>query len=189
MNKAELRKVVKETLSKQPISEREGKSKLIINELIELKEYSKAKTILVYVSMKEEVSTDEFITRAIEDGKCVIVPAVDKNEESMTLHKINSLGELEPCYMGICEPKDRSCEAPCESIDLAIVPGLAFDSGGNRLGRGKGMFDKLFEKTKCPKIALAFDFQVIESVPVEKHDSPVDVIITEKRVLRQLRND
>ncbi|MFH0817085.1 MAG: 5-formyltetrahydrofolate cyclo-ligase [Candidatus Micrarchaeota archaeon] len=187
MNKAELRKVLKETLSKQPISERERKSKLVINELIGLKEYSKAKTILIYVSMKEEVSTIEFITNAIVEGKCVVVPAVDKSGKSMTLHKINSLGDLEPGYKGIHEPRDKSCEVPSESIDLAVVPGLAFDSRGNRLGRGKGMFDKLFEKAKCPKIALAFDFQVVETVPVEGHDFPVEIIVTEKRVLRLIR--
>lgn len=184
MNKAELRKEMTRLLKRQTEQEGGRKSGLITGELVRLKEYSEAKTILAYVSMQEEVSTAGFITKANGDGKCVVVPAVDPGKESMTLHKIKSLEELAPGYLGIREPKDRTCAIPCEKLDLAVVPGLAFDRRGNRLGRGKGMFDRLFEGAKCPKVALAFDFQLVDSVPVEKHDFPVDVIITEKRILR-----
>ena len=187
MNKIEMRKIMKETLEKQPISERGRKSKLIMGKLMGLREYSKAKTILTYVSMDEEVSTRELIPKAISDGKCVVVPAVSQYEKSMSLHEIKSLEELEPGYRGISEPKNRKTCFECEKVDLAFVPGLAFDKRCNRLGRGKGMFDKLFAKAGCIGVALAFDFQIVDRVPVEACDVPVNFVITEKRILRTRR--
>ncbi len=184
MNKAELRRIMKETLAKQPSLERERKSKLIVGRLVSLGEYSKAKTILTYVSMDEEVSTRELIPRAISDGKCVVVPAVSHDEKTMTLHEIKSPEELGPGYRGINEPKNRGTCFECERIDLAIVPGLAFDKRGNRLGRGKGMFDKLFAAAGCIRIALAFDFQVVGEVPVEAYDVPVHFVVSENRILK-----
>jgi len=183
MNKAGLRKKMKRMLTAQTRIERAEKSEKIIDRLVGLSEYSNAKTILVYVSMDEEVGTREFIPRAILDGKRVVVPAVSPDERTMTLHEIKKIGELGPGYRGICEPKNRGVCIGYEEIDLAIAPGLAFDSKGNRLGRGKGMFDKLFTKLKCQKVALAFDFQVVEEVPVDEHDKTVDAVITEKRVI------
>lgn len=184
MNKAETREKTKRLLWAQPAEERLRRSREIISKLVKLKEYADAKTVLAYVSMDEEVSTRELIPKAISEGKCVVVPAVSHDGKSMTLHEIKSLEELEPGYRGINEPKDRRTCFECGRLDLAVVPGLAFDKGGNRLGRGKGMFDRLFERAKCPKVALAFDIQILDSVPVEKHDSPVDMIVTESRVLR-----
>ena len=182
--KSEMRKRMKGLLANQPAEQRERKSKFIAASLFKLPEYQKARAILSYVSMEEEVSTRVIIANLISIGKTVVVPIVDPKTETLTFHEIKSADELVPGYKGIPEPKNCACVFPCAGIDLAIIPGLAFDEKGRRLGRGKGMFDKCLGELACPKIALAFDFQVVSSVPAASHDLPVDIIITEKRVIR-----
>ncbi len=180
--KNETRKRMKELLEKQSCGEREEKSKLIMKRLLSVPEYKRAGTLLSYVSLDSEVSTREVISSAIAEKKMVLVPAV--RGECLSLHEIKTLEELKPGFMGIHEPKDCSKPVPLGAVELAIVPGLAFDEDGNRLGRGRGMFDRLFKGAGCFRIALAFDFQVLESIPSEPHDVPVELIITERRVIR-----
>ncbi len=117
----------------------------------------------------------------------MVVPAVDDKTETLTFHEIRSANELALGYKGIPEPKSPKCVFPHKKIDLAILPGLAFDEKGGRLGRGKGMFDKCIGELACLKIALAFDFQMVASVPAVSHDLPVDIVVTEKRVIRASR--
>jgi 5-formyltetrahydrofolate cyclo-ligase len=185
--KTDMRKTMKDALASQSEEERKQKSRFITASLCNLPEYKGAKTILSYVSMAEEVSTLEFIKSSLSIGKTVIVPVVDNKTEILTFHEIRSEDELAPGYKGIPEPKSCKCVFPHQKIDLAILPGLAFDEKGGRLGRGKGMFDKCIGELACPKIALSFDFQMVASVPAVSHDLPVDIVITEKRVIRASR--
>ena len=185
--KKDMRKAMKDALASQPDAEQKQKSRLITASLCSLLEYKSAKTILSYVSMDEEVSTKELIKYSLSIGKTVVVPAVDNKTETLTFHELKSTSELAPGYKGILEPKSPKCVFPHQKIDLAILPGLAFDEKGGRLGRGKGMFDKCIGELACQKIALSFDFQVVASVPVSSRDLPVDIVITEKRVIRASR--
>ncbi len=181
--KKEIRKHMKELLSKQTESDIREKSERIRNSLKKLGEYKDAKTILFYVSIEKEVSTREIIAEAISDGKSVVVPKVNHKTKIMTLHRISHLEELSPGYIGILEPIGKPEVFPTSGIDLAVIPGIAFDERGHRLGRGGAFFDRLLKHVECPKIALGFDFQIIDSIPTLPHDVPIDVVITEKRVI------
>ena len=86
--------------------------------------------------------------------------------------------------MGIPEPNNKSKVFPSAEIEAAFIPGLAFDKRGHRLGRGKALFDRLLKHVDCPKIALAFDFQILDSVPTLPHDIAMDIVVTEKRVIK-----
>ena len=78
----------------------------------------------------------------------------------------------------------KTPELTPKNVNLAIIPAVGFDVHGNRLGRGGGFYDRLLSKLKCPKIGVCFDLQIVDSLPVEAHDAKVDLIVTEKRIIR-----
>ena len=160
------------------------KSEIIKNKLFELSEFKKAKTILFYVSYDNEVFTHDMIKESIDNKKNVIVPISDKKNKNLILSKLQSWNDLSIGSYEILEPKKEKIEeVTIKEIDLIIVPGVGFDEKGNRLGHGKGYYDKLLEKFKEKTIALAFDFQVIDMIPTEPHDKKINIIITEKNVI------
>lgn len=162
--------------------ERKAKGEAIRERLWSLEEFKRAKCVLFYASFRSEVETLGMIADALRDGKRVMVPKVEAS--GLTVSEINGLGELSKGYMGIPEPSGDKAGAIGDA-DLIVLPGAAFDESGNRLGYGRGYYDKLLSGTKgkVPLIALAFDVQVTESVPSEAHDIKVDAIVTEKRVI------
>ncbi|MCX6777393.1 MAG: 5-formyltetrahydrofolate cyclo-ligase [Candidatus Micrarchaeota archaeon] len=162
------------------MKDREEAEKKIAEKILDSEEFAKAKCVFCYVSKEGEVGTHEIIMRALERGKRVFVPKVRGNE--MFACEIGSLIGLESGSFGVMEPKGAR-RANEKYIDLALVPGVAFDERGNRLGRGKGYFDSFIPKLRCLVIGLAFECQVVDEVPVEKHDAKVDAVVTEKRTL------
>ena len=156
------------------------KSNRIISKLIEMEEFRKAKKLLCYVSFDNEVYTHGLIKEYAKEKK-IAVPVVRGNE--LILSYINDWKELSTGAYGILEPKKIKMANPQE-IEVAILPGIAFDKRGYRIGYGKGYFDRLLPKMNALKIALAFDFQLLDSLPNEKHDVKMDMIITEKRILQ-----
>ena len=183
MNKNEIRNLLKNkrlNLSKDEVL---AKSKQIKNKLFQIDEFKKAKNILFYVSYDGEVFTHDAIKKAFIDKK-VVVPISNKEDYSLILSKLNSFEDLGQGPYGILEPKkEKIKETSIDEIDLIIVPGIGFDLKGNRIGHGKGFYDRLLKNTNVPIIALAFEFQIIEKIPVDEHDKPVDIIITEKRII------
>ena len=126
------------------------------------------------------------IKKALENGKRVIVPISEIEERNLSLSELKDYdSELEPGTFNILEPKRefRRLVSPDE-LDLIIVPGVAFDPSGNRLGRGMGFYDRFLKKVKdnIPIIGLAYDFQVLEKIPANKTDIKVNKIITERRI-------
>lgn len=186
IEKKDVRKTMKALLANHPPRERERKGRKITRSLLGLSDYKKAKVIMSYVSTGNEVQTRDFIAFAFSHGKRIVVPAVDSKTCTLTLHEIHSLDELEPGYADIPEPKDKSRPILPNDIDLAVLPGLAFDEKCNRLGKGKAMFDRLLKDMSCPKIALAFEFQLTEKVPTHSHDIPVDMVLTEERLIKRV---
>lgn len=163
-----------------------SKSKAIKEKLFGLQEFQEAEAVMFYVSIRSEVRTHEMIAEALALGKKVVVPCCDFEKEEMVLSEIRSLGELEIKPRGLCEPKDEFFrEFNAEHVELVIVPGIAFDEKGCRIGYGKGYYDKFFLKLKkkVPKIALAFDMQVLKEIPNHEHDQRVDKILTEERAI------
>jgi len=162
-------------------------SKKITEKITKLPEFKKAKTILLYHPIKNEVDPIPLFSGNKSDHKKTFTfPLTHAASHRMTLHKVTDLKELKLDEFNIKSPTKKHPRIARKDIDLVITPGIAFDKNGYRIGYGKGYFDKLFKNlsTNCTKIALAYDFQIIENVPAEKHDKKVDIIVTEQRVIR-----
>ena len=185
MNKQELRAHIKETkikLSRTAIQEDSNK---IADKLLNSPWFKDSNQLFCYVSFNQEVITNHIILTALEQNKKVAVPKIVDHE--MKFYYINSLEELKPGILGIPEPFSGEEAIPSHTEEsLCIVPGLAFDRQRNRIGYGKGYYDKFFTKymdKSIRKIALSFDFQIYENLPAEEYDKKVDYIITPTRII------
>lgn len=182
-----LRKKVLKKRESISISEREKKDFLIKQRLFNLQEFKTAKAILFYASFRTEVDTLSMIEESLKVGKRVLVPKVDKERHQLWLYEIEGIQELGPGYMGIPEPSlpDKRLKE-INDADLIIIPSVGFDLSGNRLGYGAGFYDILLSdiKKKVPFIALAYKEQLIDSIPAERHDVKVDIIVTDEQVIK-----
>ena len=179
--KSLLRNKIIRILTTQKEELRLEKSRKIQSKLFKLGVFKKAKAILFYVSFKGEVETLGMIKKALEKGKKILVPVCDKKRKAIT-----------PCYLtqpdtelakgAYCIPEPvAKLKAKPDDIDLVIVPGVAFDRSGNRLGRGLGYYDRFLKNlpTNISKVGLAFDFQIVKSLKniIEPQDTPIDKVI------------
>lgn len=154
------------------------KSSKIKQKLHSLDDFTRAKDIFVYISKDSEIDTRGIIETSLKQGKDVYCPIV-KNRQ-IKVGKLRNTEDLRPGRFGILEPEKTVRK---NKFDIIIVPGIAFDKNGSRIGRGGGYFDRFLEKTSGKKIALASDFQVLDGIETEKHDVLMDKIITEKRII------
>lgn len=161
----------------------------VCNLLTGMQEYAITRTLATYVALPEEVQTQGLIHRAWNDGKEVAVPCCCGNE--LRLFCLKSMDDLAPGALGILEPRvdlqkqgARWCDIA--GINLFVLPGVAFDRLGGRLGHGKGYYDRLLANTnrRIPKIALAFECQIVDRVPMTAHDVRIDVVVTERCIHR-----
>ena len=144
--------------------------------------YAEAGCINCYVSFGREVDTHRLINRALGDGKRLSVPLCRKGRQ-LVHREIRSLDDLSPSRFGLLEPTNPDLpEVASSDFDLVLIPGLAFDLSGNRIGFGAGYYDGFLSRTSAPKVALAYDFQVLDTIPTEPHDVPLDAIITQSRI-------
>ena len=170
-------------LSAQSVSERDRKSRLILERLCENAAFKRAGAVCFYVPLPVEVDTRLMIERSLEVGKRVLVPLVDLENKELKLKEIRDLvKDLAPGTLGILEPVVATKEAELRDVECLLLPALAFDPKGRRLGRGGGYYDRLLAKlpAKVTKIGLAFSFQVLPQIPLEDHDRTVDLVLTEK---------
>ena len=185
---------MKNSLREQFLKKRKEltKSKLITNSrqikqlLFSTTWYRSASKILFYVSFNNEVSTHEMIKDALLNGKTVLVPKCDTEKNTLCISHLIHWADLEKGAYSILEPRQDCLRVvPVSSVDLIIVPGVVFDTKGNRIGYGKGFYDRLLQEAKnAYSIGLAFESQIIESIPSEEHDEKVDIIITEDRIIQ-----
>lgn len=181
MDKSELRKSMMNKRDSMPASIRLGHSKIIMDKLRHLSIYKDARLIFVYVSFRSEVETHSFINQALLDGKRIAVPLTITNGKLLLPCEITSLEELTVGTWGILEPdKDNIREIDYKEIDLALVPGLAFDPFGNRLGYGAGYYDRFLPNLRNSSVlvGMGFDFQLIDQVQAGPFDVPMDSILT-----------
>lgn len=185
--KAEIRKEVGQKRDSISMEERDEKSKRIMDTLFFLKEFKDARVVHFFVNIKSEVFTDEMIKGALAVGKRVVVPFIDSANRRLLLSEIKDYEkDLIPGYWGILEPKRESFrETSTDDVDLMVIPGLAFDKKGGRIGYGAGYYDRLLSvrKKKMPLIAVAYELQIVEDVPTHERDVRVDKIVTENRVI------
>lgn len=137
----------------------------------------------LYYPINNEVDTRPFITRLFALGKTVLLPRTDFDLGTMDTFIVHSFDDLEITRFGMHEPK-LSCVVYTDAPDVVCVPGAVFDMKGNRIGYGKGFYDGFLAFNSAKKIAFAYDFQVIESLPHDPHDIKMDMIVTEKNILR-----
>ena len=154
--------------------------------LTALPEYRDAELIHCYVSIPEEVDTWVLIGDALRDKKRIVVPIVHKGETDLLHSEIFDLSELiQNGGKGLYRPSGKILPVDFHAIDLVIVPGVAFDRKGHRLGFGRGYYDRFLDKVGAIKIGLAFEFQILDSVPTGETDVPVDLVVTEEKVHRR----
>ncbi len=180
--KKELRKRIRNLKNSISMEERKELSHIIQNKILQLEEVAKAKTILLYHSLPDEVDTSlllESLSNRMEGEKRVVLPVVSGE---ILLLKEYVPDKMNLGYQSIMEPEGEVILP--EKIDLAIVPGVAFDADCNRMGRGKGFYDKLLPSLKCCKIGLGFGFQIVGNIPCEPFDQPLDMVVTDNKVYK-----
>ena len=170
---------------------RKAKDDRIKERLFSLPEFQQAPILFFFASFRSEISTFTQIAEALTLGKRVILPSVDSMNKELRLYEIKGLSELSAGYMGIPEPavaEDR--ERDINDVTLVIMPGAAFDPKGNRLGYGGGYYDRLLSRLrrKIPLVALAYEEQLLDSLPSVPHDIRVHMIVTDQRVIHCRKN-
>ena len=185
--KATIRKEILEKRKSQDPKSRAAQSRSIMRTLLSRKEFLKADKILIYLSKEGEVGTNDLLGRAFELGKRVCVPVVDRKSDELCISELPGPDtSFRLGVFGVREPAEEDFNfVPPDQIDLVIAPGLAFDRRGGRIGYGKGYYDGLLSRlgSHVPRIALAFDFQILDAVPQDENDIRVDAIITEKNTM------
>lgn len=184
--KKQLRKKIIEARLELSPEEVTAKSEKIIRKLVSLPVYRQAGTIMTYVAFNNEVETRGLIKHSLAEGKKVYVPVTRTKEKRLVPAEIFGLEDLVPGTWGILEPKPE-CLRPRDprDIDLVVVPGVAFDKEGNRLGYGGGYYDRFLSKLRgdCCFVALCYQLQIRDEVYTEVHDQPVHMVITEEQVI------
>lgn len=192
IDSSRLRKERLATRDKLSLEEIEQKSLAIQENLLKLKEIKDRQTIFVYVSFRSEVATLALIDALFAMGKTVIVPITRVKEKRLDAIRITDrAADLEPGYCDIPEPKEELCktqEVMPKEVEAIILPGSVFDERGGRFGYGGGYYDRfLADVPSAIRIGLAFDLQMIDKAPLQKHDEILDLVVTESRVIHGRR--
>lgn len=175
MDKQQLRKEIREKKRAMTPQQIVQKSEELARQLYGHPLYQNARCIYGYLPYNQEVRTTQMLAQALADGKRVAVPKV--YGDTMRFHYITDLSRVEKGYCGIPEPMGDEPVAG-EEHALVLMPGLAFDGKGGRMGYGGGFYDKFLDAERNhPTLALCYDFQMVSCVPVEEHDHPVDAVI------------
>lgn len=187
--KKELRQKIRRMLEATSPAEMASKSARGMELLTGTSEYAKSEIVMVFLSLPTEIDTTGLVLRAWQDHKRVLAPRISWEQRRMMPTEIRSLtSDLVETSMGLREPVSGP-PIPISLIDMVIVPGLAFDKHGNRLGRGRGFYDRFLAHPEFAGVTCGFalEDQVVKDVPAEPLDRPVSMLVTEKRVRRFTR--
>ena len=188
--KIQIRQDVSQLISALSDSQIAEKTRAIEARLFEFANFLESKIALLYVNGDYEVQTDEIIKRTYDYNKIVVLPAFDPEKFTMNLMKVDHYAQdLIKGPRDVLEPDPDRCKTvPMERIDIAIIPGIAFDEKGGRIGSGRGYYDRLIPKLAITtrKVALTFEEQIVPQIPMESHDKHVDIIITDKRIIYKI---
>jgi len=174
--KKEIRKRIKSLKGEISLDVKKKRSLSILNRLKNNKAFERAKTVMLYWSMDDEVFTHDFVVEYAKT-KIIILPCV--KGDVLELRVFKGLENLvDGDGFGIPEPSG-DLFLGVDDIDLIVVPGVAFDNQNNRMGRGRAYYDKLLRTTNCEKIGICFKFQLLEKVPTDEYDIKMDLVISE----------
>lgn len=182
--KNHFRNEVKEKLKGLTAHQKKEKSRQITGKILKSPEWQKAELFLAYLSFQHEVDTEQLIQSAFEEGKLVGAPRIEG--DTLIFHKWTGHNAIVHSY-GMAEPHHLSPTiAPEDYNTLALIPGLAFDHGKNRLGRGKGFYDRFLEINShkaFTSVGVCYHWQLYNRIPVSKNDKPVDLVITDEQII------
>lgn len=183
MQKQELRKHIQELRNALPEPERTAKNRAILQNLLIIPEVLAARTILLYLGFKNEVETEPLFRWGWQQGKIMAAPATISRERKLIPVALDSFDELHISSFGVREPRLTE-GVPVESIDVVVLPGIAFDKQGYRIGYGGGYYDRFLPllSPHTLTIGVAYQLQFLDHVPTEEHDVPLDMIVTEKQI-------
>lgn len=183
--KKELRKRILNIRNNLSVDKVKNNSSLIMDKIINLKSYQESKVVFIYMDFGNEVITSQLIKHMLSENKRVVIPFTDTLNTVLIPSEITKEADLKLNSFGYYEPINI-CPVNVEDIDLVIVPGVVFDKNLNRIGFGKGYYDRILNKLKpsAKRLAVAHEFQVLESIPTEDHDVKMDMIVTEKNIYR-----
>ena len=174
MNKCDLRK---EMLNKRKnILNKKELSTIIVNKILDLDIYKESRVVALYNSLPSEVETKDLINKSLD--KLILLPKIINNE--MVFIEIYNNTKYEKSSFGVLEPIGTIYNGP---IDIIIVPGVAFDRNLNRLGFGKGYYDKYLSNKEIYKVGICFSEQLVDTLPSDDHDIKMDLVITEKELI------
>ena len=184
IEKNDLRKIFAEKRARMDRQTLEIKSIEILEHFFALEQYKNSGSVHSFIgNLPGEVLTHELITRALSEGKRILIPIYKGNDAAPSHSELYDLEDLEQTVFGLLEPaEDRITAAKAGDADLIVVPCLAVDRNGNRLGMGSGFYDKFLSTVDATKVALTFDFQFIDELPLGEHDFKIDIVVTESGV-------
>jgi 5-formyltetrahydrofolate cyclo-ligase len=188
--KQEIRQGIENSLEAFSEEERAEKTSGIENRIFEFANFLEAKVVLLYMASKNEVRTEGIFKKCFDYNKIVVLPAFETTRYRIKLYKIDN--PAEDMILGqrqIPEPNPAKCKlVPMDCLDIALIPAVALDEKGGRIGSGEGYYDRFIPKLPITtrKVALAFEEQILPQVPMESHDKHVDIIITEKRIIYKI---
>ncbi len=165
--------------------DRQRTAQTIMQRVCDLDVYRNATSVLSYMSFGAELNTHVFFEAVLRDGKMAVLPRIEKTSKSLKLHVVAGPGDLVEGVWGIREPHPDTKTIAIADIDMVLMPGLAFDRRGNRLGYGAGYYDRLLAAAsmKPVRVVAAFDCQVVDAVPVGPSDQPFHILVTESQLL------
>lgn len=185
--KKEIRQKVLAARNSISLEDRIYFSRKICAGLLNLEVFKKAKTVHFYLNTKSEVNTEEAVRKSLLTGKNVVVPVINHKTRHLLLSVLKDYdNDLAAMPHGIHEPKPELLRpVSLNEVDLMVLPGVAFDQFGHRLGYGAGYYDRLLHSDAARPflIALAFELQIVDEIPVGSHDVKVDMIVTEERII------
>jgi len=184
--KAQMRKEIQKLLERMTAEEITAKSQSACERLIPEREFRDAEAVMMYVPMRGEVDTSQLAIACWQQDKTVLIPKVDWEHRHMHVVTCRSLAdEMVKSKYGVPTPVGGE-PWPIQQIDLVIVPALAYDLHGHRVGHGGGFYDRFLDQPllRARTCGLAFEEQVVEELPVHDHDQSIDMLVTDCRILR-----
>jgi 5-formyltetrahydrofolate cyclo-ligase len=182
--KIELRNAIIARRAALSLPVRHNANHTISKQILTLGGFHDAQTVMAYMNFAAEFSTSEIVRAALDRDKVLILPKVNKDDRQLDLFRVENIDtDLSPGIWGILEPNPDRCEKiSAEEIDFMLIPGVAFDANCNRLGYGGGYYDRLLEELGpfTILVAPAFAVQIVDRVPVEPHDIPLNLVVTEQ---------
>lgn len=185
-SKREIRRQILALRDALPPAQREAHSMTICRRLLELPEFAAAQTVMLFVSFRSEVNTGPLIAAALASGRRVCLSRVLGRREMAAFAIDDPAIDLVTSSWNIDEPRQGLPEVAPDELDAVVIPGSVFDLEGGRFGYGGGFYDTYLLRTRrdTVRIAPAFDLQIVAKLPTDDHDLPIDVIVSERRILR-----